>query len=182
MTTPKIIRKRTQALTLNVDAFAARLGRALAALTEHDHICDGYPNKASGAATDGSHGTAELTSVEAAAHRNLGDLHNATTGKYRPGALTTLADMDELLHGANDLLVRLIAIVDQHDRVALAPPRCDGKGLEGWNVPRVDGGWSDPTCRDGADKAGLCSACYQRCRRWRLRTGLRPLREDADVA
>jgi hypothetical protein len=59
------------------------------------------------------------------------------------------------------------------------PATCDGRGLQGYELARSDGGWSDPTCERPADKAGLCSACYQRCRRFRLARGLKPLREQA---
>lgn len=34
--------------------------------------------------------------------------------------------------------------------------------------------WGDPTCLELPMKAGLCSACYQRERRWRLTHNLQP--------
>jgi hypothetical protein len=34
--------------------------------------------------------------------------------------------------------------------------------------------WGDPTCVDIPVKAGCCSACYQRERRWRLANALAP--------
>jgi hypothetical protein len=32
--------------------------------------------------------------------------------------------------------------------------------------------WGDPTCEELPVKAGTCSACYQRERRWRIGAGL----------
>lgn len=54
---------------------------------------------------------------------------------------------------------------------------CDCSGREGALVPLDEGGWSDPTCRDHATKAGLCGRCYFRERRWRIANAL-PTRHD----
>jgi hypothetical protein len=49
----------------------------------------------------------------------------------------------------------------------VSAPRCDATGREGATIPRGDGGWSDLTCEQAAEKSGLCDACYMREYRWR---------------
>jgi hypothetical protein len=54
---------------------------------------------------------------------------------------------------------------------------CEPTGHQGCMVPREEGGWSDYTCTDLAEKAGLCLRCYSAKRRWLVKMGL-PTRQD----
>jgi hypothetical protein len=147
VTSPRAIRRRATALRYNLEVLETRLGAALSAATGSD----GYPSLASGnGGSQGSRGTAELTSVERAAHERLGDIHNGTTGKYRPGNVTQLADLDELLHGANDLIVRALQIANQ---MSPGLTELDLRRLRCCNYndrkPSSCGQWTDPTRTDG---------------------------------
>jgi hypothetical protein len=56
------------------------------------------------------------------------------------------------------------------------PPRCDGRGLEGYET------WGDPACTRSADKRGLSHDCYMRMYRWRVDNHLPPLRDTGEAA
>jgi hypothetical protein len=59
-------------------------------------------------------------------------------------------------------------------------PRCDATGREGATLPRADGGWSDLTCEQTAEKSGLCDACYMREYRWRRANDM-PTRDRTEL-
>lgn len=144
MTTPKTVTKRAHALQLNAQLLALRCA-GIPAVVE---LADGYPSTASGADT-GPHGTSELTPTERAAHARLGDIAASSGQRYRPGMVTRLADLDELIHGANDLLMRAMAIVDAMGTgyaVDYTHLRCIGTGDEEGAACHQ---WQDPRRKDG---------------------------------
>ena len=99
---------------------------------------DGYPTT-----TQPAQGNPELTPTENAAHQRLGDLQAAGNQTYRPGPITKLADLAELIAGANDLIRRAHAIAAtltthttvNYDHLRCTTPHCNQ--------------WADPRRRDG---------------------------------
>jgi hypothetical protein len=65
-------------------------------------------------------------------------------------------------------------------RVTIPVRLCDCRGREGASIPRAEGGWSDPSCKQAAEKSGLCDACYMREYRWRKANDLEA-RDRADL-
>jgi hypothetical protein len=125
MTTPSDIRRLIRRVLTSANVADARLDSAVTSLTLR--MADSLPNTASGADT-GPRGNAELTPVEAAADRNLGDLYGYNGGTYKPGPLTQLDDL------ADELRAALKSMDRAHDALSTAgvPPfiteqyRCRG--------------------------------------------------------
>lgn len=91
-----------------------------------------------------------------------------------------IATHDDMARATRTLFERLAGVVPEAARL------CDGRELAGWQVPWTPdsrdpaNGWSDPTCRNGAGRRGLCPACLIRHNRWRIEHGLDPLSDAPD--
>ncbi len=140
---------RLEAAGLLLASLADRYPEAIASLRRELDVVDGY---SSATMQPRVAATAELTSVERAA-----DLRWSMTG-----------DLDDLRDMAANIIELINTFQRQTDRAlgvrAPVATRCND-ALHG-----RDGSleWGDPTCEELPVKAGLCSACYQRERRWRL--------------
>ena len=140
---------RLEAAGLLLASLADRFPEAIASLRRELDVVDGY---SSATMQPRVAATAELTSVERAA-----DLRWTMTG-----------DLDDLRDMAANIIELINTFQRQTDRAlgvrAPVATRCKD-ALHG-----RDGSleWGDPTCEELPVKAGLCSACYQRERRWRL--------------
>jgi hypothetical protein len=140
---------RLEAAGLLLASLADRYPEAIASLRRELDVVDGY---SSATMQPRVAATAELTSVERAA-----DLRWSMTG-----------DLDDLRDMAANIIELINTFQRQTDRAlgvrAPVATRCKD-ALHG-----RDGSleWGDPTCEELPVKAGLCSACYQRERRWRL--------------
>lgn len=147
MTTPADIRRLLHRIANSVNIAEARLEHATTALTLA--TADGHRNTASGR-DSGPRGTSELQPTEAAAHTNLGDLHNThydetrdqytTADNYRPGPTIRLADI------ADELKAALTSLDRAHTAITNCgiPPllneqyRCrgiNGQGCDEWIDP-----------------------------------------------
>jgi hypothetical protein len=142
--------KLGQVLAPRVTTALEHLGRQLAHL-------DGHPSSTMG---DGMpRGGAELTAVERVAEQ-----------RWR------LTSMREQIRDDLDAVCQLVDAlghsVDTALRGHVAPPPAQAVCSE--NQMRREGAneWGDATCEASPVKAGLCSACYQRERRWRQGAGL----------
>jgi hypothetical protein len=145
-----------EAAGLLLGNLAVKLPAAIATLKRELDIIDGYPTTTLG---DGmSRSTADLTSVERAADArwrmsgNLDDLRDmATTIVELVNTMATMTDR---------------ALGTRAPAAEVARCRDAQAGRDG----ALD--WGDATCEELPVKAGVCSACYQRERRWRIGAGL----------
>lgn len=141
--------------------FAELVPVALAHIDRELRALDGYSASTTGRSDPMPGGTSELTSVERIAD-----------ARWRLSATR-----DQILDDRN-AIVTLVHSAMQVCRDAIgtrAPvvvPRCSDahSGRDGSAV------WAIGACEDAPVKVGLCSACYQRERRWRIANGL-PERE-----
>jgi hypothetical protein len=153
---------RLEAAGLLLASLADRFPEAIASLRRELDVVDGY---SSATMQPRVAATAELTSVERAA-----DLRWSMTG-----------DLDDLRDMAANIIELINTFQRQTDRAlgvrAPVATRCKDAlhGRDG----SLD--WGDPTCEELPVKAGLCSACYQRERRWRIANNLGP-RDTAEAA
>jgi hypothetical protein len=153
---------RLEAAGLLLASLADRYPEAIASLRRELDVVDGY---SSATMQPRVAATAELTSVERAA-----DLRWTMTG-----------DLDDLRDMAANIIELINTFQRQTDRAlgvrAPVATRCKDAlhGRDG----SLD--WGDPTCEELPVKAGLCSACYQRERRWRIANNLGP-RDTAEAA
>lgn len=135
---------------------AAKLPAAIDTLRRELDIVDGY---ASATMQPRVHASAELTSVERAA-----DLRWSMSG-----------DLDDLRDMARSIAEMIATLNRQTDRALglRAPTAADAARCRD-SLHGRDGAveWGDPTCEELPSKAGLCGACYQRERRWRLANDL----------
>lgn len=159
MTTPRRIRDSLTEVVHLVAILRDRLQPALTQLRRELDDIDGFPSSASGADRQRS-GTAELTSVEAAAHARLGDL----AGQRRMGASTKLDAIGNTLAGVTAELRRLLAMLDGMTSVPVeyAKVRCIGDTGEPHSHL-----WVRPECENIAEpqessRLGLCVSCRQR--------------------
>jgi len=145
-----------EAASLLLGNLAAKMPVAIATLKRELDIVDGYPATTLG---DGmSRSTADLTSVERAADArwrmsgNLDDLRDMATAIVE--LVNTMATMTDRALGTR-------------------APAADVARCRDHQLGR-DGAldWGDPTCEELPVKAGVCGACYQRERRWRIGAGL----------
>lgn len=169
---PKRIRTRMLGLYELTRSATTRAPSGATLLHQTIRDLDGYPTSASGA-DDGAHGTSELTSVEAAAHRRLGDFHPAVVDdrvKYKPGPTLQLERMSHLIGVATAALHEIITIADN-----VAPPPTaqsrdicvGGNGLEWWTPPT--GAPNATACSNVQEKGratGLCHTCRVKRQRW----------------
>lgn len=138
-------------------SFAELVPVALAHIDRELRVLDGYAASTTGRSDPTPGGTSELTSVERVAD-----------ARWRLSATRSqiLDDRDailSLIHSAMQVCRDAIGT-----RVPVVVPRCSDVhlGRDGSAV------WAIPACEDAPAKAGLCSACYQRERRWRIGQGL----------
>jgi hypothetical protein len=152
---------RTLQAALTLEQLAPDVTVALAHLYRERAICDGYT-----ASTSNGRGTAESSTTEAA----------ALTAEYlgiKALAIRTIINQIETL--IDDLAHSIQKAVGVRAPVTVTRCRDNHTGRQG----AIE--WGDPTCEAIPDKAGLCSACYQRERRWRQAHGL-PAREIEPAA
>ncbi len=144
---------RLEAAGLLLASLADRFPEAIASLRRELDVVDGY---SSATMQPRVAATAELTSVERAAELRW----------------TMSGDLDDLRDMATNIIELINTFQRQTDRAlgvrAPAATRCKDAlhGRDG----SLD--WGDPTCEELPVKAGLCGACYQRERRWRLANDL----------
>jgi hypothetical protein len=153
---------RTLQAAHTLEALAPDVTLALTHLNRERSICDGYPTRGDGT----GRGTADASTTEAEA---LASEHYTAKADLIRQTLDTITRNIELLGRVTQ---RSIGV-----RAPIAVPRCrdNQMGRQG----AIE--WGDPTCENLPDKAGLCSACYQRERRWRQAHGLAP-RDIEDAA
>lgn len=157
MTRTRIDIQLAAAATL-LERLASLYPSALGHLARELHILDGLPSIASGAGViRGATDVEALTAVERVADRRI----------------RFSTEIDTLREDAQAVVDMVHALAHMIDRAAgLRAPvevaRCRDSlhGRDG----AMD--WGDPTCEEIPAKAGLCSACYQRERRWRIAEGL----------
>lgn len=110
---------------------------------------------------DGTHGNSDLTPVEQAANRNLGDL-NAAGDTYKPGPLLQAERIVHLVKTISAHAHELITIADSTDRpLADIRQRCIGTGdAKGSTCTQ----WRDPDRNDGRciDCRRAVRAAYKR--------------------
>ena len=145
-----------------LENYARTLPAALAHIDRELHIVDGWPGSTM---SDGMpRGTSALTAVERHAEARL----------RLSGTRQTLLD-------DRDAILSLIASALHVCRDAAGmrgptdTPRC--KDAQVGRDGATD--WGDTTCEELPAKAGCCSACYQRERRWRLANALAPREIEA---
>ena len=160
MTTPRRIKESLSEVVQLVHALRDKLPSALVALRRDLDDLDGYPATASGADRQPG-GTAELTSVEAAAHARLGDLAGH---QRRMGASRKLDTIGTALTSIVAELHRLLALMDGVGKVNIdyAKARCVGDTGEPHSHL-----WVRPECENIAEapeqsRLGLCVSCRQR--------------------
>ena len=136
---------------------AQRVTDALDHLNREQHILDGWTAKGDSA----GRGNGDNSTTEAAVLSRLALTHQTD-------------DIRDAIDGLSIAADHLARMATQGVKLR-APepaqiPRCrDGQtGREG----TIE--WGDPTCLDIPIKARLCSACYQRERRWRVAHNLEP--------
>lgn len=137
------------------DVLALRVTEALDHLHREHVICDGFPAKGETA----GRGNSDSTTTEAA----------AIARQYITRQAEDLKDaIDGLVISANHLAAMITEATKTRapDIVKIARCRDNQIGREGAIV------WGNPTCLEIPVKAGYCSACYQRERRWRATQGL----------
>lgn len=157
MTRTRIDVQLAAAATL-LDRLATSYPSALGHLARELLILDGQPSIASGAGIiRGATDVEALTAVERVADRRIRFSTELDTLREDAQAVV---DMVNALAHMIDRAVGLRAPVD----VARCRDSLHGRdgALE----------WGDATCEEIPAKAGLCSACYQRERRWRIGAGL----------
>jgi hypothetical protein len=159
MTTPRRIRDSLTEVAHLVALLRDRLHPALVALRRELDDIDGFPSSASGADRQRG-GTAELTSVEAAAHARLGDL----AGQRRMGASTKLDAIGNTLAGVTAELRRLLSMLDGMTPVQIEYTRVRCIGDTGEPHSYL---WVNATCENVAEpieasRLGLCVSCRQR--------------------
>ena len=103
-------------------------------------------------------GASALTSVERAAETRLHLSAQQAQIFDDIGALASLID--------SAMIVARRALGMRGPAPVVDDVLCSGAGRDGYME------WYDPMCNDRPVKAGLCSACYQRERRWRTAHGL----------
>jgi hypothetical protein len=158
MTRTRIDVQLAAAATL-LDRLAASYPSALGHLARELLVLDGMPDHTSGAGiTRGAGSDVEaLTAVERVAASRV---HFST-------------ELDTLREDAQAVIEMVGALAHMIDRaIGLRAPIAVSRCRD--SLPGRDGGmdWGDPTCEEIPAKAGLCSACYQRERRWRIGEGL----------
>ncbi len=125
---------------------------------------DGYPTQTVGAAIPtytpstrerDADDTVELTRVERYATQRL---------KIEADRAQALDDRRFLL----DLVGNLTKLANRATGLRIEVPRCDsGIGRDGYNLPRSEGGWSDPGCTNVPDEGRkTCTGCRHRAERW----------------
>lgn len=142
-----------------LERLAAKFPEAVGHLARELLILDGQPSHTSGAGiVRGAPADVEaLTAVERVADRRR---HFSTElDTLREDAAAAIEMVNALAH----MIDRAIGL-----RAPVDAARCRD------SLPGRDGAidWGDPTCEEIPAKAGLCSACYQRERRWRIGAGL----------
>lgn len=157
MTRTRIDVQLAAAATL-LDRLASSYPSALGHLTRELLVLDGMPDHTSGAGITRVAGSrAADTAVERVAASRV---HFST-------------ELDTLREDAQAVIEMIGALAHMIDRaIGLRAPIAVSRCRD--SLPGRDGGmeWGDPTCEEIQAKAGLCSACYQRERRWRIGEGL----------
>lgn len=137
----------------NQDALV--VAQALSHLALEQSVCDGWATRGDSA----GRGSAASSTTEAAAIM-AGQFHHKTDD-IRQAIANLEADRQHLARLASESLgLRAPA--------ALAEIRCRDSQMGRQGALE----WGDPTCEELPVKAGLCGACYQRERRWRVGHGL----------
>ena len=137
--------------------YARALPVALAHIDRELHIIDGWPTSTT---NDGMpRGDSPLTGVERAADARL--RLSSTRTQLLDDRDTILSLIASALHVCRDAAGM---------RAPIAVARCNDSQIGRQGLIE----WGNTTCVEIPTKAGLCSACYQRERRWRLANALAP--------
>lgn len=157
MTRTRIDVQLAAAATL-LDRLAASYPSALGHLARELLILDGQPSIASGAGIiRGATDVEALTAVERVADRRI---------RFSTEIDTLREDAQAVIDMVNALAHMIDRAVGLRAPVDVARCRDSLHGRDGALE------WGDATCEEIPAKAGLCSACYQRERRWRIGAGL----------
>ena len=137
--------------------YAELLPVAVAHLDRELRALDGYSASTTGRSDPTPGGASELTSVERVADARW------ALSSARAQILDDRNAILTIVHSAMQVCRDAIGT-----RAPVVVPRCSDVhlGRDGSAV------WAIPACDDAPAKAGLCSACYQRERRWRIGAGL----------
>jgi hypothetical protein len=154
----KRIREQAAAIAALTMQVRDRLPAAIEQLRRELDELDGYPSTASGADRQRG-GTAELTSVEAAAHARLGDLSGT---RPRLGASSKLEHIESTLGSVAAELGKVLGILDALVVAPVDPKkyRCIGDTGEPHSYR-----WCRPECsniQEVQSRHGLCVSCRQR--------------------
>ena len=166
---PKRIRTRMLGLYELTRSATVRTPSGVAKLHDVIRHLDGFSPIASGSGSEHG-GGGELTSVESAAHRRLGDLHPGPDGRMRPGPTLELERISHLITEATRAIHDILTIIDNVGD----PPKAQssdmcvgGVGYEWWVAP--PGRPDMATCQNVQEKgraSGLCASCRARRQRW----------------
>lgn len=157
MTRTRIDIQLAAAATL-LDRLAVSYPSALGHLARELLILDGQPSIASGAGIiRGATDVEALTAVERVADRRI---------RFSTEIDTLREDAQAVIDMVNALAHMIDRAVGLRAPVDVARCRDSLHGRDGALE------WGDATCEEIPAKAGLCSACYQRERRWRIGAGL----------
>lgn len=171
---PKRVRTRMLGLLELTKNAATRAPAGATLLHQAIADIDGYPATASGAGDGGGGGGGELSAVESAANRRLGDFYptfdDEGRRQFRPGPTRQLERMAHLIGVATAAISEIITIADN-----VAPPPTvqsrdicvGGVGYEWWQAPDRDPGAVACTNVQEAGRAsGLCGSCRARRQRY----------------
>lgn len=145
-----------------LENYARTLPTALAHIDRELHIVDGWP---ASTMSDGMpRGESPLTAVERHAEARM---------RLSGTRAQLVCDRDAIL----SLITSALHVC--RDAVGMRAPMITARCRD--NQTGRDGviEWGDPTCEELPAKAGCCSACYQRERRWRLANALAPRKVEA---
>lgn len=156
-----------------IESAAPHITAALQHIALELQNVDGY----AGGGSDyggGSRSTNELTGVEARAERRIRLMKDAEQLRDDLGRLEDITSS----------MLRICRHAQGVRLVSTEPARCWGGGLDGYNIPIQDGGWSDPSCTNIPDngETGPCTTCLDRHKRYRRERGLPPLRNEVPAA
>ncbi len=158
MTRTRIDVQLAAAATL-LERLAASYPSALGHLTRELLVLDGMPGHTSGDGVTRRAGSG-VESLNAVERLAVSRVHFST-------------ELDTLREDAQSVIDMVNALAHMIDRAfGLRAPVVVARCRDALHGRAGSMEWGDPGCEEIPAKAGLCSACYQRERRWRIGEGL----------